>query len=449
LPLYLPLSRQMKPRGQFQITEFENPNKSTSWRVTGTKLAGERVRENFKTEAEALGRKQELEIEASNFEPDHRIATTRLTKVEIADAETSLGTLRTGRPELKDKSLAWCVQFALDNYQEVSKEVTMKDALADFIKERTANGDRPLTIRSLKQRVGSIDETKLVSAVMESDADAAISKPGRGPVARNNERRALLQFFNWATKKKYCAKNPVAGIEPIKHDQEEPQILPVEKVRALLNAAATYKEGALLPYVAISLFAGVRPTELSRITWANINLTRGTITIGDKAAKLRARRVVDMACLTEKDGDKERKIQSNLIDWLLPYAVEKPPIVGKNWRRDMDRVKEIAGLVTRETAKSATKKPKKKKGKIVQARRYWKKLIPVCWCPDILRHTAVSNHFAQFENEGKTASWAGNSPDMIHRFYKGLVERADAEEFWSIRPDENVIALNSNCKIAR
>jgi integrase len=423
----------MKLRGQFQIVEFENPNKSASWRVTGTKPDGERVRENFKTEAEALGRRQELEIEAKNFEPDHRIATTRLTKEEIADAETALA-MRAERPELKNRSLAWCVRFALDNYQEVSKEVTMKDALADFISERTANGDRPLTIRSLKQRVGSIDENKLVSAVLEADVDKAISKPGRGPVARNNERRALLQFFNWAAKKKYCANNPVAGIEPIKHDQEEPQILPLDKVRALLSAASSYKDGAVLPYVALSLFAGIRPAELSRLTWANIKMERGIVAIDSKAAKLRARRIIEMA--------------PNLVDWLLPHAVKSKPIIGKNWRKDLDRVKELAGVVTRETAKSETKVPKKKKGRIVQARRYWKKLIPVCWCPDILRHTAISNHFAHFKHEGQTAAWAGNSPDMIHRHYKGLVDEADAKEFWNIRPERVIVELPKSVRKA-
>jgi hypothetical protein len=38
------------------------------------------------------------------------------------------------------------------------------------------------------------------------------------------------------------------------------------------------------------------------------------------------------------------------------------------------------------------------------------------------------------EHEGKTAKWAGNSPDMIHRHYKELVEPEDAREFWDIRP---------------
>ena len=426
----------MKLRGQFQIGEFANPNKSISWRVTGTKPNGERVRENYKTEAEALGRKQALEIEASNFEPDHRIATTRLTPGQIAAAESAFRRLDEKKFPL---TLDQVIDYAIKNYREPVKQITLKTALEDFIEERTSANDRPLTIRNLKQRIGNIVDhqpERQLSEITEAQIKEAIEKPGRGPVARNNERRALGQFFNWATSKGYCVSTPVT-VQPVKVDKENPQIMPLAKVRALLSAASAYKDGAVLPYVALSLFAGIRPTELSRLTWANIKLDRGTIRIDEKVAKLRARRVIELPRL----GDDDAKLPPNLVDWLLPYALKKKPIVGKNWRKDLDKVKELAGLVTRETAKSATKKPKKKKGRIVQARLYWKKLVPICWCPDILRHTAISNHFAWCKHEGETATWAGNSPEMIHRHYKDLVDREDAEEFWGIKPEENIISL--------
>ena len=194
----------MKPRGQFQITEFENPNKTLSWRVTGTRLNGERVRENFKTEAEALGRKQDLEIEASNFEPDHRLATTRLTREQVADAENFYAELE--RAGMADKGPSFVLRFFLDNYRETSKEITLEDAMVEFVAERTRANDRPLTIRNLKQRVGNVSDNqpkKLVSAVLEAEIKDIVFKQGRGPVAQDNDRRALLQFFNWATEKKY------------------------------------------------------------------------------------------------------------------------------------------------------------------------------------------------------------------------------------------------------
>jgi hypothetical protein len=43
-------------------------------------------------------------------------------------------------------------------------------------------------------------------------------------------------------------------------------------------------------------------------------------------------------------------------------------------------------------------------------------------------------YLAKHKHEGEAATWAGNSPNIIHRHYKGLVKEADAAEFWSITP---------------
>ena len=77
----------MKTRGVYVINPFDNPNKTTAYRVAGTTLNGVRIRENYKTQPEALARKQQLEIEALNFTPEKRITTTRLTPAQEAEAE--------------------------------------------------------------------------------------------------------------------------------------------------------------------------------------------------------------------------------------------------------------------------------------------------------------------------------------------------------------------------
>ena len=44
-------------------------------------------------------------------------------------------------------------------------------------------------------------------------------------------------------------------------------------------------------------------------------------------------------------------------------------------------------------------------------------------------------YLAKHKHEGEAASWAGNSPNVIHLHYKGLVKEADATEFWAITPE--------------
>ncbi len=65
-------------------------------------------------------------------------------------------------------------------------------------------------------------------------------------------------------------------------------------------------------------------------------------------------------------------------------------------------------------------------------------------------HPAFTTHSAYLQHEGKTATWAGNSPAIIQRHYKGLVKVGDTQDFWSITPEsmENKIILLSSKRAA-
>jgi hypothetical protein len=136
------------------------------------------------------------------------------------------------------------------------------------------------------------------------------------------------------------------------------------------------------------------------------------VTITASAAKKRGRRVVD--------------IPDNCVAWLAPHAKKKKPIKGTNWRKDFDWVKSRIGYGNPE------RMPQGKKGK---DKKKWAHLKP--WPQDVLRHTGVSCHYRLHEDEGKTASWAGNSPDMIHAHYRALISATNARAFFEIVPGAN------------
>jgi integrase len=388
-----------KGRNQFRIVEFTNPSGNTVFRVTGWTLDGERVRQNFASHPEAVSRMQELEIHAANLQTAARPVVTRLTPEQAAEAEAAFN-------QLDGKPLLDAVRYYLDNYRDPVRKITVADAFERFIAECEARNLRPLTLTNLRGKTKELRDTYGKRNVSEIGADTlreVIFKPTRGPKARDNYRRAIHGFFEWARKQGYCADNPAAKITPIKADRGEPAILMPEQAAALLDAARTYKGGVVLPYTALALFAGLRPTELARLAWERINLKSRTITIGSDVAKMRGKRLVE--------------ISDNLREWLSPFAVAKPPIVGPNFRRDFDAVKATAGFGGRSH--------KSKSGELQP------------WTQDILRHSAISYHLARCQHEGKTATWAGNSPDMIQRHYKGLVTQAQARRFWKIEPPSN------------
>ncbi len=151
-------------------------------------------------------------------------------------------------------------------------------------------------------------------------------------------------------------------------DDRDPEILTLDQAKALLQAAYQHKEGVLAPFVVLGLFCGLRPAEIGRLKWKMVNLTARIITVTGGAAKKRKRRHVDLC--------------DNVVEWLTPMIDNR--ITPKNFRRHFDAVRRLAGFrgsVSHEQADDAL----------------------LAWPHDAIRHTAISCHFAAFEDEGKTA----------------------------------------------
>ncbi len=381
---------------RFKVSEFVNPSGARAFRVHGYKLDGTRVRQNYSTRLEAQRRKDELVLETDNVQLDYTLRSTRLSAQQIAEAETAFTQLE-GRPLLP------AVEFYLRNYREPVTQRPIEEALKEFLEAKARENNRPDTITNLRircTRLASRHRGRNVAEITSDHVREVVFWPNVSSTTADNNRRALLSWFNWCVKQGYCEANPVAKIDPIKKDREEPETLTLAEARRIMEAARQHKGGILVPYFALALFAAVRPTELARLTWDEIDLAAGTVTIGAKLAKMRQRRIVALA--------------ENAVEWLLPHAATRTPIRDKNWRRDFDAVKHAAGFGSPSEAEPGLKP----------------------FVPDVLRHTGISNHYAKHQHEGETAAWAGNSPDVIHRHYKGLVSQKDVKAFWSIRPEK-------------
>ena len=184
-------------------------------------------------------------------------------------------------------------------------------------------------------------------------------------------------------------------IDRARYDRPEIAILTPDDVRRLLCAARDHAP-ELVAYLAIAVFAGVRPTELQRLTWESVNFDLRYIHIGGGVSKVRNERYVDMEDLLAK--------------WLEPYRQTSGPITPQNtyvFNKLFNRARKAAGL---------------KEG----------------WTPDILRHTFASYHAAKHEQKDKTALMMGSSVKMLDRHYRRPLHRSHVKEFWSIFPQEDI-----------
>ena len=214
--------------------------------------------------------------------------------------------------------------------------------------------------------------------------------------------RAISSFFSWCMKGKrhWAVNNPCYAVEIeglTSDDDREPVVLPVSECNALLREAEGFKNGRLVPYVALCLFGGLRPVEATRLSWEQVNLGDGEIRMTGTQTKTGKGRIV-VICKTLKS-------------WLKRYQ-GRDEIYRPTFDVDLKVLRAAVGYGT-PTEEQPDLKP---------------------WVPDVLRHTAISHYFRLTGSYGRTAEQFGNSEGIIKKHYQGRVTSEDTKEFYALRP---------------
>ena len=204
------------------------------------------------------------------------------------------------------------------------------------------------------------------------------------PQGRNNYRSAIRSLFNIAVKRNYATSNPATNTEKAKVANNAPGILTVAETVALLNAC----QSDTLPFVAISVFAGLRSAELQKLDWSEVDLDGGHIEVTAKKAKTARRRLVP--------------ISENLAAWIQPLASRSGPVVPNGLRKRFYAVKARAGLSD--------------------------------WPANAMRHSFASYRLAQIHDAARVSLEMRNSPAMVFAHYRELVKPKDASRYWQIAP---------------
>ena len=219
---------------------------------------------------------------------------------------------------------------------------------------------------------------------------------------------SLQTFFSYALARGWCDENPCAKVERVSVDYETPGILTVEQCERLMHAAQWQ---SLCAYLALALFAGVRPEEIKRLSWKAIE--GGVLRIESEHSKVRQRRLVTLS--------------ANCLEW-LKLGGELPPV---NWQDRLNEVRKLAGFEYSIRSKVKGRKTKYCPGEM--------------WPHNCLRHSFVS-YSLPIHGVSETARQAGNSEEKVHHNYKALVTREQAERFWAILPAPNLVHHQSNEK---
>lgn len=420
----LPVNKRQKPSAKpsrFKVQEYENPRTgSTSWRVTGTKRDGTRVRENFSFSEAAQCRQIEFETEYLRGEAETTIRATKLSAEQVQLAEVAFIKLGDDWQRILD---------AVDHWKKGGKQVAdsespnIDDAVEKFNEWLDGCTLRDHSKKGLRLRVGAFAASAGRLHVNEITIDGVerflSSLEGVTETTRDNYKRAISRFFSWCIERprRWATANPCNEIRIDKGEKQPPSVLTVAQCKSLLKAAEPV---GLAPYISVCLFAGLRPFEAARLDWKAVNLNDREIRLEAQQTKTGRSRVVTIC--------------DTLAAWLRAHKGEK--FLPQNWRRKLDAIKEASGLVKRETQKSNRTITKIKKGKPVKSHYYWKKVVSVAWVPDVMRHTAISHYFRKTGSYGQTAEQFGNSESIIKAHYQGRVSSDETKKFYALRPSK-------------
>ena len=243
-----------------------------------------------------------------------------------------------------------------------------------------------------------------------------MNKHAKAAAKTRNERRGIIgMFLRWSAEQDYLSRtHRLFEAEAMKSEDAAPdeiELYTADELRKLLERASKAPEapekGAepglgyrhLLPVLALAGLAGMRFKEIIRLDWGDVFHKSGHIEVKAHKSKTRSRRLIQVC--------------PALDAWLEPYR----NYTGLVWAKSYDML-HIDFAALRDELK-------------IENRR------------NGLRHAFVSAHFAVYSDEGLTAAQAGNSPDVIHSHYKGLMTKKEGEAWFAVLPARaaNVIAL--------
>lgn len=280
--------------------------------------------------------------------------------------------------------------------------VEIGQAIDAFIAEKQSGGLRPKTVTSLEIELNACFRGRLeqpLSSFTREDASAWIRNKDISGRTQANRRQRLHVFFEWCVDNKHMTENYASRVRTKKIPKPNPKAMTVAQSRRLIEEAVTFQGGRFLAYQTLTLFAGVRPQEATRLTWNDVDLrNRLCIIEGDEVAKTTTRRVIELP--------------DNCVQWLEKASLLGHPVFPEGMKEDSIKTP------LRELHRLAGIKP---------------------WIQDYPRHTAISARLASGIGLEKTALWAGNSESVINQRYKALMTPQQALAFWAIVPEENTV----------
>lgn len=229
-----------------------------------------------------------------------------------------------------------------------------------------------------------------VRSIRSAECAAWLEKAFDSLHQRRKARAILSGVFSTAIRKGWCDANPVSSVEAPRVQEGRLPILTPEEITNIMNAARKHEGGNCLAAVGMMLYAGIRPHEVARLTWDQVDLGNCAIYIQPRHSKT--------------GGARRVSIHAPLLHILrAKQGAANSFICPTNWLKHWRLLRQKAG---------------------------WEGAHR--WSPDALRHTFASYHLSHFRSFSELQCEIGHRDSTLLRTryvdQRGVV---NAKRFWT------------------
>ena len=133
-----------------------------------------------------------------------------------------------------------------------------------------------------------------ISAIGQTEVAAFLDGKGGTASSRSTRLSRISTLLSYAVRQGWATSNPCDHIERVSVERKPPAILTPAQATKLLAAVRDRRLDALA-FVALAMFAGLRPDELARIGWESVDLDRKLVVVDSSASKVRQRRLIPIS----------------------------------------------------------------------------------------------------------------------------------------------------------
>lgn len=359
--------------------------------------SGTHIRREFHTLAEARNFNRQAKLERDRV----GIEALNFSEQQKDDATQALALLKDYNTNLRKAA-----KFYIKHHRKVTKNNDFSGLIERYLKlqkQRLATGDiRPDYFRDIKARLTPYSEYfsgQAIESIEATDLDAFMNELSFKGTNRKNYIRNLNAFYNWVIKQGLPIGNPIPSLEPVKTIKKTPEIYLPEQVSELF-AEALSSHPKLIPFFSMAFWGGIRPEEIKRLTWADVDFENGEIHIKPEDSKTHSGRYVH--------------ISPNFNAWLhatpigdgliFPYSQSSLT----RWRKEVHEATGIKAI------------------------------------NDGARHTFATFHYALHGLDDTMQELGHTDSKMLFTHYRGLIKnrKTQAENFFAINPQSNTVIIS-------